>query len=41
MSTWIFIHIAWIIEIFRKMSLQIVNNLRNEGGFPDASPKPK
>ena len=29
------------IETFRKMSLQIVKNLRNQGGFPDVSRKPK
>jgi hypothetical protein len=28
------------VEAFRDMSLQIVDNLRNQGGFPDVSRKP-
>ena len=29
------------IETFRKLSVQIVTNLRDQGGFPDASRKPR
>jgi len=29
------------VEAFRNMSLQIVENLRNQGGFPDVSWKPR
>ncbi len=29
------------IEAFRNKSLQIVNDLRNQGGFPDVPPKPR
>lgn len=29
------------VEAFRNMSLRLVERLRNQGGFPDVSPKPR